>query len=211
MDEQGKRRPLTKSDLVRMNVPKRFWEVTLSGITDRKGEEGLSLKDLVRRYLENFDAMVHRGAGLLLWGKNGLGKTGAAVVLAKECRRRQRSVLFMTAAEYLRSIHDKLWFDESMTFVDRARTVDVLVIDDFGKEHKDAKGWAERQFEDLIRTRSSDMKVTLFTMNVPMNRFVESSVPSMVQVLKECSYPFMVVGPDKREEKQAEIERVLVG
>jgi len=208
-DVTGKRRKLVENDLVRMNLPRRFWEARLSMVTDEKNPDGTSLKDLLLKYLENFDAMMQRGAGLLLWGKNGLGKTGAAAVMAKESRRRAKSVLFMTASEYLEAIITKAKFDAQMSFIDRAKTVDVLVVDDFGKEHKDQKGWGERQFEDLIRYRSANMKATIFTMNVPMSTFAKMAMPSMVQVLKECSYPFEVVGPDRREEGQSEIERIL--
>lgn len=205
------RRQLNEKDLLRMNLPRRFWNVTFAEITDHKESDGTSLKDVVRKYLENYDAMIHRGAGLMLWGQNGLGKTGAVAVLAKECRRRGQSVLFMTASEYLEAVIGKLGFDEDDSFSGRARKVDVLVIDDFGKEHPDQKGWAARQFEELIRSRSADMKVTQFTMNIPMERFARIAVPSMLQVLKECTYPFEVTGPDRREAGQVEIERLLVG
>ncbi len=210
-DKTRHRRSLVEKDLLRMNIPRRFWDVTFSGITDHVDDDGLSLKMLVHKYLDNFGAMFAQGAGLLLWGNNGLGKTGAIAVLAKESRRRGKSVLFMTASEYLEAIHGKMGFDAEMTFVGRAKSVDVLVIDDFGKEHKDNKGWGERQFEELVRHRSANVLVTMFTMNVPMETFSRVAVRSMVQVLKECTYPFEVVGPDRRVDGQGEIERVLAG
>jgi len=208
-----KRRPLDKDDKLRMNLPRRFWDVTFKEITDYTGysSSGVpSLKDVIGNYLRQFDDMIERGAGLLLWGQNGIGKTCAAAVLAMEARRRGRTTLFLTASEYLEAIHEKHMFDENISVVERAKKVDILVIDDFGKEYEDSKAWSERQFEELIRNRSAQLRVTVVTMNTSLERFSERSAPGMVQIMKGCLASVNVSGPDRREEVRQELDHLIV-
>lgn len=206
------RRPLTKEDLLRMNLPRRFWEARFERVTEHMGvNKSYTLKDVVRNYLEKFETMVEKGAGMMLWGQNGLGKTCAAAVVAMEARRRGRSVLFITAAEYMQCVHNKVWFDTEQTMADRARAVDILVIDDFGKDYRDSKGFADKMFEDLLRTRSANVRVTILTMNMALEKFIETAPPSVTQVLKEVVVPIEVTGPDRRDEASQELASLLVG
>ncbi len=207
------RRPLDKDDKLRMNLPRRFWDATFKEITDytkTRGNGVPSLKDIVGNYFRQFDEMIERGAGLLIWGQNGIGKTCAAAVIAMEARRRGRTALFMTASEYLESIHEKHMFDENFSMIERARKVDVFVIDDFGKEYEDSKAWSERKFEELIRHRNAQLLVTVITMNTSLEKFSERSAPSMIQIMKGSMASIKVSGPDRREDTERELEYLLV-
>lgn len=62
------RRQLTKVDLERMNLPMEFWKVKVPEVAE-------SVRPMVERYLTSLPSMMERGAGLLLGGAPGVGKT----------------------------------------------------------------------------------------------------------------------------------------
>lgn len=208
------RRPLEKSDMERMRIPERFWKASLSKISEQENEDGVSLKRVVNGYLKNFDKLMAEGYGLLLWGKNGVGKTSAAAALAMEARRRCRTVLMISAADYVESMIDNIMFDSHMKIVDRAKNVEMLVMDDFGKVFRDDKGWTDKIFELLFRYRSARLKSNIVTMNYSMIDFVEdcknNGQPSLIHVLKEILLPIEVAGPDRREENQCKLQDLVL-
>ena len=94
------RRKLTKDDLVRMKLPIRYWYASTDEIVDTKRiNEKLTVKGKIIKYIHEIDFARKNGLGLLLWGKNGNGKTCIAAILAKEFRRRYNSVLFMECSK----------------------------------------------------------------------------------------------------------------
>ena len=82
------RRELNKDDLLRMKIPKRYWDMKFEYISDESvhndevDEDLASPREVVKKYLAKLEDMRKNGVGLLLWGKNGTGKTAAAVVVA---------------------------------------------------------------------------------------------------------------------------------
>jgi len=187
----GQRIRLTGEHMELMRIPRRFWE---SRASDIRG----SVQEKILAYLKNMNSFLDEGVGLLVWGKNGVGKTGAAVVLAKEARRIGSSVLFVTAEGLRVAVLEKEDFDGS-PLMDRARTVDVLVLDDLGKEHSGQTGFTERMFEGLIRQRASARRTTIITSNMGVSALREHYKPSMMEVMKECVYPLRMDGESRRD------------
>lgn len=210
----GHRIKLRKDHMVLMQIPRRFWDASFDAIPDCKGRVPL------RNYLREIEPMLDNGSGLLIFGPNGTGKTSAAIVIAKEARRLGASVLFVQAEEFRQGVIDKTMFSDEQTLYERAKEVDMLVLDDLGKEHSGDSGYAERLFENLIRLRTSNKKVTVITTNlIPKppdddrtkpalsNRYV----PSMLELMKESMYPVNLVGRDWRVDSQRELEARLTG
>jgi len=187
----GKRIRLTGEHMELMRIPRRFWESSASGIQG-------PTRDKLVAYMRDMDSFLDEGVGLLIWGKNGVGKTGAAVALAKEARRLGASVLFTTAEGLRGSVLEKAEFDGA-PFIERARYVDVLVLDDLGKEHAGQTGFTERLLEDLIRKRSSEMRCTIITSNMGIAALRERYKPSMLEVMKETVYPIRMDGESRRD------------
>lgn len=206
MGDIPQKRSLQASDLKRMRVPRRYWSVTFDGISDTS-VDGKSAKDITRDYILSMEVNVSRGVGLLLWGPNGTGKTSMAVVIAKELRRRFRSVLFVQAAALRGSVISNEMFDEMETLWQRACNVEVLVIDDLGKGTQDRTGFGERMIDDLIRSRNSNQLVTIITTNMAAkgenNALSTALKASTMHSLREHVVPVWVSGGNKRV--QAEI------
>lgn len=194
------RRNLTEEDLLRMRLPRRYWNARFDQISDDAVEGApMSVRDGVRRYLEQAEEMVRSGHGLLLWGANGTGKTCIAAVIAKEFRRRGNPVLFMEAADMKRFVVEREMFDEDQTYWDRAMNVTVLVIDDFGKGAVDDTGFGSRLMDELVRHRNAHRLVTIITTNYRTKALGEVLMASTMASLKEHVAPVEVVGADRRE------------
>lgn len=175
-----------------MRIPRRFWETSVDRIPE-------SVREKVLNYVRDLDGNLDRGEGLLLCGKNGVGKTSACVFIAMEARRRGAPVLFITAESLRQSVLEKTVFADGMMMMDRARTVDVLLIDDLGKEHSGDTGFTERLFENLFRERSAARRTTLVTTNMSVKQLPERYKPSMLEVMKETVYPLQVKGESQRD------------
>ena len=214
------RRKLTAEDMERARIPARHWGARFVDVSDdvvvspsgRRGEE-LSPRAFVRRYLEQLGEMWERGVGLILFGPNGTGKTSAAVVVAKEYRRRGFTVLFFEAADMKRTVVEREGFDEEQTLWERAREVDVLVLDDLGKGNTDSTGFGASLLDELVRTRCGSGLVTIITSNRAPRTWEDSLgvVASTVHALKECALPYQLAGRDHREEKSRELQRLMAG
>jgi len=87
-----------------------------------------------------------------------------------------------------------------MTYWDRAMSVDVLVVDDFGKGTQDRTGFRMRIFDELIRHRNAEKLVTIITTNMsPRGELPEILLLSTLHSFKECVIPVQVVGDDQRD------------
>jgi DNA replication protein DnaC len=201
MRVHGQRSTLTAEHFLLMRIPRRFWEVTFDQIE-------VDLKEVVRNYLNNLDTMLDTGGGLLLWGENGRGKTSAAAFVAREVRRTGASVLMITSASLMESVMEKTEVAEGL-LIDRARTVDFLLLDDLGKEHPGKSGFSDRVLENLLRVRSASHLTTFITTNMSHEGLKQRYKKSMLEVMKENTLPVRVEGKNYRDEAQEKLSKAL--
>ena len=206
---EGGPRKLTQEELEWVRLPRRYWRATLDGV-----QEGVH-KEVLSRFLGNMKAMMASGYGLLLWGSNGVGKTSIAAVIAKEAKRAGYSVYFTRAADYRDDVFTGAMFDSELTVRQKARSVDLLVLDDLGKEGKDASGSAERCYEDLVRSRTADLKSTVMTTNLTVEQFSDPDLggyrTSFLAVMRGSVLPTLVEGRDMREDDDSALVDSLTG
>lgn len=198
------RRELTERDLVRMSVPKRHWPASFREISEEP-------RAIVEKYLDKFEEFMGKGVGMLFWGPNGLGKTAAAVVVGKEARRRGKTVLFIESADLKRCVIEKVAFDEDSSVWERARSVDLLILDDIGKGVQDSTGFGARVLDELVRHRNARLKATFLTTNMsPRDEQMQNEFKkSTLHTFKECMLPVRFIGDDRRKEAESEIMSML--
>lgn len=199
------RRMLTGSSLKRMRLPKRFWSAEFARITDGKH------KDAIAHYFRGIAEAVSKGYGMILWGKNDTGKTGAAAVCLKEARRQGFTGLFITANQYISDVVGSAVFNDAQTVKQRCMSVGLLVLDDLGKEQANAAISGvnvARMFEDLLRHRSANLKSTIITTNLNgIEGLEERYGKSFTGLVRECA-PFVeMVGPSQRERGREDLVR----
>ena len=196
---------LTQAHLERMNIGQRYWGSSLASIGADSPHGAV-----IKRYLEQMDVMYARGVGLFLWGDNSRGKTYSACATLKAVRQKGYSV-YCVMADQLRSIYiDRDMFDPEMTVVQRVERVDVLLIEDLGKEYSGkGSGWAELCFENLLRKRTRELKPTFITTNLSPQGFLDRYERSAQAICLENTIACQVKGPDHRARIQAELKAMV--
>ena len=66
--------------------------------------------------------------------------------------------------------------------------VKVLVIDDVGKERRTGSGFAEDAFDLLVRTRHNQSLTTIYTSNLPLNRWSNQYSESMLSLMERSAH-----------------------
>jgi len=187
------RRKLSKVDLTYMRIPRRYWGVRLGLINE-------DYRKYVYRYLKGLDSNIRAGKGVLLFGPNGVGKTGAIVVVAKEVRRRGYTVLFVEGLMLMEIFLGKVMFEDGQSLYERMLEVDYLVIDDLGKGTGDSKGFLISKLEGVLRARYDEKKVTSITTNMTPRELSMYFSESGMSILKAIVTPIHCEGRDMRLE-----------
>lgn len=194
------RRALVKADLQRMNLPEEHWMAKVQFVSE-------SVRPAVERYLTCIHERAGTGAGLLIHGAAGVGKTSIASLIAKEARSRGFTVLFVHIWELREMIRSKIPFSDEATMVDRAREVDVLVLDDLREEDAKEKFLPLSDLQALIRYRSSRRKLTILTTRIALRVLEAPPLSGFSEVLLH----FPVMGPNLHREKKKALEEAVFG
>ena len=117
-------------------------------------------------------------------------------------RQRKYPVYFIQLAELIR-LHIRLFRLEGMVergeddpeeyleidglLEDLKYTVKMLVVDDVGKEHRTKSGFAEDEFDLLVRTRHNRGLTTIYTSNLPIEDWTEQYSDSMRSHIERSS------------------------
>jgi len=189
----------------RANVPSRFWNVKLSEIP-----EHLEYRDKVRKYLEKMDEMLENGIGLFLYSdENSTGKTSIAVLVLKQALRLRRTAYFEESGRLKAALIRAEEFEENIPIERRIRTVDLLVLDDVGKEYRTESGFAENTIESVLRDRSQSMRPTILTSNLKPNKIEQVYSADLAALLRETMIPLRISGYDWRAVKAEELRQML--
>lgn len=201
------RRALVLADVERLHIPRRYWESSWAKVRPVGSEHHV----LVGRFIGNVVASIRNGWGLHLWGPNDSGKTALACLVLMEARRWGFSGLFVRSPKLRQVDINNERFDDSHTWLQRAEGVDVLVIDDLGKEYRKENGsYAERMIEGLIRERQGAKRSTIVTTNLTGGKGLSDLYQeSMLRVMQASIYPIRVEGHNYRLEEAQELSAAM--
>ena len=108
---------------------------------------------------------------LILSGPVGAGKTGLTVALLRVLAEQGRSVLFVNAPAMLRRVRATYGKSDAETegaVIDSLAEVEVLAVDDIGKER--LTEWGSELMYDLTNRRYSEGRRTIVTTNLAVDR-----------------------------------------
>lgn len=157
--------------------------------------ENQSAADMCRRYADKFATMLKDNRSLMLWGGCGNGKSTMAACIAHKLIDNGFSVAWCSFSTI---IDDNEAID---AICNRAMTVDLLILDDFGAE-RDTRYANERIFR-LIDTRYTAEKPTLYTSNLTpegLSQRLSGDNRRIFDRMKERLFPIEFKGSSYREE-----------
>ncbi len=120
-----------------------------------------------KMYAENFDNIIKKSCqnetfnGLLLCGPVGTGKSHLAACIANYLIDHEHSVLMTSFVKLLELGWNN---DEETQFINRVKTVDLVIFDDFGAERQ--TDYALEKVYNVIDTRYRTEKPMIFTTNL---------------------------------------------
>ncbi len=203
--------PIQQRWLNNSAIPARFHSVelaTLEPYTDDTTVRGLT-GDWIKAVIDG-RIICQSGVGLTFIGKPGHGKTTlAAATLMALIRapgfegRPLRPVYFGYYPEILAMVK-KTFGPEPVPeealidamFGRGSEPIQVLVIDDLGKEHRTASHWAENFFDHLLRTRYDRGLPTIITTNVPLKEWGSAYGESMQSFAHEALTPISIISDE---------------
>lgn len=125
----------------------------------------IDINQFLTQYVENLEQHMRDRRSLLLFGNNGSGKTSSSMFIALNAIRKGKSVKYITLRRFLNQKHN--YSDpDAIEEAEYVRDVDVLVLDDIGKEfHGGSALRALVEMEELLRYRFSRDGITILTSN----------------------------------------------
>ena len=166
------------------------------------------VNESMSEYIDDFDAYIRNGLGMILHGSSGTGKTLSAVLIAKALILRGVSVHFATFNELISSFAAGWHNEESKAwFYKKIKNASVLIIDDVGKEMKSqgSLGLSRSVIDEVLRHRVGMSKPTFITTNSTMEDMSKLYGLSVLSLLSESSIERTFTGEDYRR-KVAELK-----
>lgn len=208
----GSRRRLTEGDLKLMGIPKRYWpdQGDGNGILFDTISDGRH-KEAARNYMRKLPEMIDKGYGIYLHGDSGVGKTAIAALIAHEARRYDAIVSFFSAYELRDAVSQKVIWEDSSTITDRAKGVDLLIIDDLGKEIGLSGKYSKKDtfYEQLIKIRNDHLRSTIITSNFCLEDLADRYGQGLRNVMQGCIYAIKVDGRNFYEGRDVVIEKAI--
>ena len=116
-------------------------------------------------YVEQFPEMLKSGAGLLLWGGVGTGKTFLAACVANALLDRSIPVLMPVTGELLNQLMG-IYPSERNAFLKSLNAYSLLILDDLGMEH--SSEFAMTQMFNIVDGRYRTGKPLIVTTNLTL-------------------------------------------
>lgn len=216
-EAEAKRRRAMQQRVERLlgqsGIKKRFRQRTFPNFrTDTPGRK--KNYGIAKEYADNFAYHQARGDGLYIEGTNGTGKTHLAAAIALQLIHEGVPVICKTSSDLLLDIKKSFDGDgmRESDVLDIYKRVDLLIIDDLGKEQ--CSDWSMSTLYSILNDRYEDMKPTIVTTNYNADALVAALTPkgfdntkivAIISRLREVSTVMTMAWADIRgkEETQA--------
>ena len=142
-----------------------YSEAELNAIDKRSAK---SLRLLVNKFLRtNKATFLAKKINIYLYGPNRVGKTWFLHALSNYIinEYKIKSLYFITAPKLYKIYIKNPIKDDNTTWINFIATRKILILDDLGQEYRAKSGFAETNFEELIRWRFNNSRITIISGN----------------------------------------------
>lgn len=179
-------------------LPENHWNANVSKL------QTFSKPELIDNWIENAaDLISGNSKGLYVYGPYGVGKSSFAAVIAKLAMSRGVYSLWLNYRDLPGYTMNKDMFTEDLSMLDRAKQVDLLIIDEFYPEVR-TQFFPIKCLDDLVRTRVQNKKTTIITSNCSPNDLnkgkLKEMTASLMAILPEACESVLISGKDLRKE-----------
>lgn len=198
-----RRSTISRTNLIRRGVPKRFHDFTIEDLDDFGLQDRAKIIDFIKDYITNLNEEFNRGEGLFIYGSNGTGKSTIGSLIVKEAYIGRYTSRRVTLVDYMER-YTKAWnckdYDEKVVlqreFIEQYKGVEFLVLEEIGKE-VDSK-LAITVIEDLLRYREDNGLPTIICTNMTPKNVAEKYGASVMSLIKGNTKSIKLVGVDRR-------------
>ena len=176
------------------NVGRRFENATFEAYTG-----DLKALNVCRQWVKSHE----RGSGLVLCGSYGVGKTHLATATAREAMRKYGYTIWVQSfAGMLQELKNAYGNSARAEMsLRRYKTVDLLVVDDLGKESMTA--WSSEMLYMIVDERYRNMRSMIITTNLMPNELGKHIDGALMSRLAEMCKFIKVTGEDYRLRKES--------
>lgn len=190
-------------------IKKRFLTRTFENYNITKENE--TAYNSAKEYAENFEYNEKIGKGIYFEGTNGTGKTHLAVAISLDLIKKGIPVICKSSIDMLADIkkaYDNATEISENTIIDIYRKVDLLIIDDLGKEQ--CTPWTVSILYAILDYRYEDMKPTIITTNYNEEMLIKRLTPqggdslnaeAIISRFRECNDVVTMAWDDYRSVK----------
>jgi len=190
-----------------MLIPEEFKHTELKDIRDP------NFRKLLENYVKNMRSVYAQRMGLMIWGPPASGKGAAAAIIAKEARRRYKPGMFITIWELRESLVNKMLYTHGKTPMDRAKEVDMLVLDGLDDEDKTEKLFSLTDISRLVVSRAQKHKLTIITSRLsPRELDGDPKFEKFWAAIQNYVEPIQAPDPtDAQEARREQMRALLMG
>jgi DNA replication protein DnaC len=162
---------------------------------DRRGDE--KSMQIIRNYADNFQRFYDKGAGLLLYGSVGIGKSFAAACVVNALLDSGISCLMTDFSTIINELTGR--FEGKQEYINHLISHELLVIDDLGVQRDTS--YANEIVTNVVNARMMSEKPMIVTTNFTKEELLgvkDITYQRTLSRLFECCIPIKFQGEDRR-------------
>lgn len=179
--------------LARINMPRRLWFSRQEMIGDPDA------KLLISKYFDRIEDMIDTGTNLLISGPPGVGKSSAAAIVVKGVLRWGHKTYVISHDEMSDLVFSDRQYEEGISVMDRIRTCDLLMLDNFNADIFEDKRFGVLKLEKLIERRTNAQLATVLTTRIAPD---DERFAGVVRLVKSNGMGLYMNGEDWAEKSE---------
>jgi len=168
-----RKKEVLKRKLIEANIPEEYWGKEDEDISDRvkamaimgESRKKIDINKFSKKYINSFDTFLKKRRNIVLMGTNGAGKTFLATKIGINAIKRKIETRYITSKSLIK-LCGSTWNDkENEKRFKKLQEVDLLILDEYGKEYRTDNSWVYTELEDFLNYRFYQDKVTIIVTN----------------------------------------------